>query len=136
VFYVQYAHARLCSVARQAQEVFTDLDLRPEALARAEFDLLDDAGERRIMRLVAQFPRIVEAAAEAREPHRVAFFAHELASALHAQWNRGKDDPRLRFVYEGARDLTLARQALGSVVASTLAGALGVLGVSAPREMR
>ena len=91
VFYVQYAHARVRSVLRQAQSVFPNFDLAPGALARADLSLLTDDGERDVMRTLAQYPRTILQAAEAREPHRVAFFAHELATRFHAHWNRGKD---------------------------------------------
>ena len=88
------------------------------------------------MRVLAQYPRIVLQAAEAHEPHRVAFFAHELATRFHAHWNRGKDLPDLRFVNENDRNLSYARLASGCGVGLVLASALSILGVSAPEEMR
>jgi arginyl-tRNA synthetase len=136
VFYVQYAHARGRSVLRQGQATFPDLDLGRAALARADLGLLADDGERAILRLIAQFPRIVEQAAWAREPHRVAFYAHDLATGFHAHWNRGKDMPPLRLVREDHRELTVARMALASAVTGVLAVALSILGVNAPEEMR
>jgi arginyl-tRNA synthetase len=136
VFYVQYAHARGRSVLRQAMATFPDLDLSPKALAAAELALLDDESEGAILRLIAQFPRIVDQAAAAREPHRVAFYAHDLATSFHAHWNRGKDMPHLRFVNEINRDLTNARMALVISVTLVLAAALMILGVNAPEEMR
>jgi arginyl-tRNA synthetase len=136
VFYVQYAHARGCSVLRQGQATFPDLDLSPQALAAADFSGIDDEGERAILRLLAQFPRAVEQAAAAREPHRIAFYAHDLATSFHAHWNRGKDLPHLRFVNEINRDLTIARMALATSVTRILASALAILGVAAPEEMR
>jgi arginyl-tRNA synthetase len=136
VFYVQYAHARGCSVLRQGRVVFADLDLSPEALVAADLALLDDESEGSILRLIAQFPRIVDQAAMAREPHRIAFYAHDLATSFHAHWNRGKDLPHLRFVNEINRDLSNARMALVTSVTLTLATALSILGVSAPEEMR
>ena len=136
VFYVQYAHARGCSVLRQGRATFPDLDLSPRALAGADFSGIDDEGERAILRLLAQFPRAVEQAAAAREPHRIAFYAHDLATSFHAHWNRGKDLPHLRFVNEINRDLTIARMALATSVTRILASALAILGVAAPEEMR
>ena len=136
VFYVQYAHARGCSVLRQGQATLPDLDLSDAALAGADLGLLVDDSERAILRLIAQFPRIVEQAAAAREPHRIAFYAHDLATGFHAHWNRGKDMPHLRFVNEVHRDLTNARMALASAVTKVLAAALSILGVNAPEEMR
>jgi arginyl-tRNA synthetase len=136
VFYVQYAHARGRSVLRQALTIFPDLDLSPRALAGADLALLTDESEGMILRLIAQFPRIVEQAATAREPHRIAFYAHDLATGFHAHWNRGKDLPHLRFVNEINRDLTIARMALTTSVTLVLSTALAILGVKAPEEMR
>jgi arginyl-tRNA synthetase len=136
VFYVQYAHARARSVLRQAHMVFPALDLAPNALAEADFDQLVDEGERGVMRALAQYPRVVVQAAEAHEPHRIAFYAHDLATLFHAHWNRGKDSPHLRFVNEGNASLTNARIGLVAATAFVLASALTILGVSAPEEMR
>jgi arginyl-tRNA synthetase len=136
VFYVQYAHARSRSVLRQGKAVFPDFDLAQQALAEADVSLLTDEGERELLRTFAQYPRLVRQAAEAHEPHRIAFFAHELATRFHAHWNRGKDAPRLRFVKENERNLSYARLALVAAVSLVLASALSILGVSAPEEMR
>ena len=136
VFYVQYAHARVRSVLRQGQAAFPDFDLQPTALAKANLALLADDGERSLMRTIAQYPRMVVQAAEAHEPHRVAFYAHELATLFHAHWNRGKDLRSLRFVNEIHRDLSYARLGLVAAVGLVLASALSILGVSAPKEMR
>ncbi len=136
VFYVQYAHARARSVLRQGHAAFPDLDLSPGALAQADISLLNDSGERDLMRTMAQYPRLVLQAAEAHEPHRVAFFAHELATRFHAHWNRGKDLRDLRFVNEMSRRLSHARLGLVAAVGLVLASALSILGVSAPEEMR
>ena len=136
VFYVQYAHARARSVLRQGKAVFADFDPGPKALAQADLSLLTDEGERELMRTLAQYPRLVRQAADAHEPHRIAFFAHELATRFHAHWNRGKDAPRLRFINENERILSYARLALVAAVSLVLASALSILGVSAPEEMR
>src|SRR5574337_508422 len=136
VFYVQYAHARAQSVLRQAKTVFPDFDLAPAALAAADLSLLSDAGEQDLMRTLAHFPRVVLQAASVREPHRVAFFAHDLATRFHAHWNRGKDSRNLRFVNETSRSLSYSRLCLVTGVGLVLASALSILGVSAPDEMR
>jgi arginyl-tRNA synthetase len=136
VFYVQYAHARARSVLRQGKAVFADFDLDPRALARADLSLLTHEGERELMRTLGLYPRVVRQAAEAHEPHRIAFFAHELATRLHAHWNRGKEARDLRFVNETERNLSYARLALVAAVGLVLASALSILGVSAPEEMR
>jgi len=136
VFYVQYGHARCASVFRQAAQAFPDLDLSPAALARAELHRLQDESEIGIIRLIAGYPRLVEAAATAHEPHRVAFFIHDLASAFHALWNKGKDLPQLRFVNQSDQQSTEARLALVHAVRCVLASGLAILGVAAPDEMR
>ena len=136
VFYVQYAHARARSVLRQGHAAFPDLDLSPTALAGADAGLLADEGERDLIRVMAQYPRAVLQAADAHEPHRIAFYAHELATRFHAHWNRGKDLNDLRFVKENDRNLSHARLGLVAAVGLVLASALSILGVSAPEEMR
>lgn len=136
VFYVQYGHARCMSVLGQGRREFPNLDVSPAALAEVDLDKLQDSGERDMIARVAQWPRVVRASALAKEPHRVAFFLHDLASALHAHWNRGKDLPNLRFVKADDADLTRARLALVSAVGVTLRSGLRLLGVSAPDEMR
>ena len=136
VFYVQYANARGHSILRQARGAFPDLDLSAESLSASSLDLLSDEGEKAIAKLIAQYPRQIEAAAAAHEPHRVAFYLHDLASAFHSHWNRGKDHPGLRFVNEENRELTRARVALVVALTRVLASGLGILGVSAPEEMR
>lgn len=136
VFYVQYAHARCASVFRQAAETFPGVDHGPEALAAADLGLLVDEGEIDVIRKIAMFPRIVEQAAGAHEPHRVAFFLYELAASLHQLWNKGKDLPQLRFVNQADSESTRARLAVAHAVRCTIASGLSILGVSAPDEMR
>ncbi len=136
VFYVQYAHARGRSVIRQAQAALKDAPLDPASLSSARLELLEDSGEIELIKLIAQYPRQIDAAAAAHEPHRIAFYVHELASALHSHWNKGKDQPQLRFVNEEKRDLTCARVALVTSLTRVLASGLDILGVSAPEEMR
>jgi arginyl-tRNA synthetase len=141
VFYVQYGHARAQSVFRNAVEAVPDLPgaraARAELLAGVPLERLSDAAEIELMRLIAQFPRLVEAAAAAHEPHRIAFYLFDLASAFHTQWTRGgKDSPYLRFIIQDDREVTLARLALVEGVATVLSVGLGLLGVTAPDEMR
>jgi arginyl-tRNA synthetase len=140
VFYVQYGHARGHSVFRNAREVVPDLPLdkaaRTAVLAGAALDRLDDPGELALMRRLALYPRLVEAAAISHEPHRVAFYLYELASDFHSQWNRGKDTPHLRFIIQNDPQMTVARLALVQGVVTVLAIGLGMLGVEAPEEMR
>ncbi len=136
VFYVQYAHARCASIFRQAREAYPDLDVSPAALAQADLARLTDEAEVGIVKLIAAYPRIIEGAAAAHEPHRVAFFVHELASAFHSLWNKGKDSPQLRFVNQTDRESTVARLAFVHAVRSVLASGLAVAGVAAPEEMR
>jgi arginyl-tRNA synthetase len=140
VFYVQYGHARGRSVFRNARDVVPDLpseaSARAAALIGAPLERLDDAGELALMRRLALYPRLLEAAALAHEPHRIAFYLYELASDFHAQWNRGKDAPHLRFIIQNDPQMTMARLALVQGVVTVLASGLGVLGVEAPEEMR
>jgi arginyl-tRNA synthetase len=136
VFYVQYAHARCASIFRQARETFPDLDLSPAALAQADLLILSDEAEVGIVKMMAAYPRVIESAAVAHEPHRVVFFVHELASAFHSLWNKGKDSPQLRFVNQTDRKSTLARLAFVHAVRGVLASGLAVAGVAAPEEMR
>jgi arginyl-tRNA synthetase len=136
VFYVQYAHARTRSILRNAREAFPGLPVEPLAFVDSALDRLTDEGEITLAKLIAGYPRLVEQAALAKEPHRVAFYLYDLASALHAQWNRGKDSPHLRFIIEDDRVLTYARLALVHAVALVIASGLSILGVDAPEEMR
>jgi arginyl-tRNA synthetase len=141
VFYVQYGHARGQSIFRNAREVVPDLpterDSRAEFLAAGDFNLLDEQAELSLMRRIALYPRMVEAAAVAHEPHRIAFYLYDLASEFHAHWTRGgKESPHLRFIIQNDRKLTMARLALVEGVVTVLASGLGLLGVGAPDEMR
>ncbi|MGK2921637.1 MAG: arginine--tRNA ligase [Methyloceanibacter sp.] len=135
VFYVQYAHARASSVLRNVREGFPDLDMGEDQLARADLERLNDDGEIALIRSLAQFPRIVEGAAQAHEPHRLGFYLYDLAGDFHGLWNRGKDLPQLRFIYENDRELTRARVALVAATKRVLAMGLGILGVHALHEL-
>jgi arginyl-tRNA synthetase len=140
VFYVQYGHARGHSVFRNAREVVPDLPeeagARAAFLADAALDRLNDAAELDLLRRLALYPRTVEAAASAHEPHRIAFYLYDLASEFHALWTRGRDLPYLRFIINNDAEITKARLALVQGVVSVLASGLAVLGVDAPDEMR
>ena len=136
VFYVQYAHARSHSVMRQAAKDMPGLDISEPALKRADTTLLSDEGEAALIRKMAEYPRLIDAAARSHEPHRLAFYLYELASLLHAQWNRGRDLPDLRFIHQENAPLTLARLALVHAVSTILACGLEIIGADAPEEMR
>ncbi|HEV7874383.1 MAG TPA: arginine--tRNA ligase, partial [Enterovirga sp.] len=136
VFYVQYAHARCASVFRQASEALPGTPLDEAALAGADLARLSDESEIDLQRRLAQYPRLIEAAAAAHEPHRVAFYLYETASVFHALWNKGKDLPQLRFVNQNDEDSSKARLALVKALQSVLASGLAILGVTAPDEMR
>jgi len=140
VFYVQYGHARGHSVFRNAAEALPDLPAEGAArtayLSQAELARLDDPGELSLMRKLALYPRLVEAAALAHEPHRVAFYLYELASEFHGQWSRGTGAPHLRFIIQHDPQLTVARLALVQGLVTVLASGLALLGVEAPNEMR
>ena len=135
VFYVQYAHARCMSVFRQAREAFPDLDVTPAELAKAVSGISDPA-ELQLIAKAAEFPRVVESAAQAQEPHRVAFYLYDLASSFHAHWNKGKDQTELRFVNDKSRESSIARLGLVYAVASVLKSGLAITGTAAPDEMR
>jgi len=136
VFYVQYAHARIRSVFRHAAEMFDSQELTPEALADADTSLLKDETELELIKLMAGWPRIVEQAALAHEPHRIAFYLNDLASVFHLLWNKGKDETHLRFLSESDPDLSRARLALIQGVAFVIASGLNVFGVTPVEEMR
>lgn len=129
VFYVQYAHARCCSVLRNAS-------IDEDQLATVDVSLLDDPAELEVIKELANWPRVVEAAADAHEPHRVAFYLNDVASAFHGLWNKGKDNTRLRFISDDDPDGTIARLALVTGVATVIASGLGVMGVKPLEELR
>ena len=152
VFYVQYGHARACSIFRNAREgvpspdgaapaIVPDLPVddasRAKFLSKAPLAQLNDPAELALMKKIAEYPRLIEAAAAAHEPHRIAFYLYELASEFHAHWTRGgKKSPHLRFIIQSDPTLTVARLALVQGVATVLASGLALLGVGAPEEMR
>lgn len=132
VWYVQYASARINSVLRRAAEM--GVDVSDAALVQAV--ALDHPAQGALARRIAEWPRTVEIAARAHEPHRIAFFLYDLASDLHALWNRGNDEPALRFVQDGDIGATAAKIALARAVGVVISAGLGILGVTPAREMR
>ena len=140
VFYVQYGHARGHSIFKNAREVIPDLPEEDRAraafLGDAAVERLNDPAELSLLRQLAQYPRLIDAAASAHEPHRIAFYLYDLASEFHALWTRGRDLPYLRFIITNDAEITKARLALVQGVVSVLASGLAILGVDAPDEMR
>ena len=129
VFYVQYAHARISSLQRKAADVGVSLG------TKADLGLLD-ADDLTLVKLASQYPRVVEAAAMAHEPHRIAFYLYDLAAALHAHWNRGNDDTDRRFLIESKPELTRARLELARGIGQVIRNGLSLMGVEAAEEMR
>ena len=136
VFYVQYAHARAASVMRNAKEAFAGLDPDGPEVSQASLAGLSDPAEIDVIRRLSAFPRLMAGAAEAREPHRVAFYLYDLASAFHGLWTRGNDSPQLRFIQANDRSLTASRLALVAATKQVISSGLAVLGVEAPDAMR
>ncbi len=136
VFYVQYAHARIRSVMRKAQDTFDASAISPDALAKANLDGLTDVDELALIRNMATWPRTVESAAEAHEAHRVAYYLNDLASLFHGLWNKGNEDASLRFLIPEQNELTIARLAMIQGVAFVIASGLKVIGVTPVEEMR
>jgi arginyl-tRNA synthetase len=137
VFYVQYGHARGQSVFRNARTAFPDLPEDMVTLAEtADLVGLTDEAELALMRRIALYPRVVEGASLAHEPHRIAFYLYDLASEFHALWTLGNSAPYLRFIIQNDRQMTAARLVLVQGVVTVLASGLKLLGVEAPNEMR
>jgi arginyl-tRNA synthetase len=129
VFYVQYAHARIRSLQRKAAEAGVSVD------GAADLGLLD-AEELGLVKVAAQYPRVVEGAAMAHEPHRIAFYLYDLAAAFHALWNRGNDDPDRRFLVENNPQISRARLELAGAIGQVIKNGLKIMGVEAVEEMR
>jgi arginyl-tRNA synthetase len=136
VFYVQYAHARICSVFRNVVEALPDLDVGDAALQGAPIERLSDEGELDLIKRLAGWPAVVEGAALAHEPHRIAYYMYDLASAFHTIWTRGRDEPALRFIEASEPERTLARMALIRGIQIVIASGLTIFGVTPVEEMR
>jgi arginyl-tRNA synthetase len=136
VFYVQYAHARGRSVFRHAAEMFPGVDLSDKGLAAADMSLLADSDELQVLKMLAAWPRLVEGAALAHEPHRIAFYMYDLAAQFHGLWNKGNEAASLRFLQADNTSLSLARLALVRGVGVVIASGLAVFGVEPVEEMR
>ena len=126
VFYVQYAHARICSLKRKVEEAGISGDADPALL---------DAEDLALIKFAAQFPRIVEAAAANHEPHRIAFFLYDMAASFHAHWNIGNDRPDRRILVVNNAPLTLSRLLLATAIGQVIANGLSIMGVAAAEEM-
>ncbi|MDE1900275.1 MAG: arginine--tRNA ligase [Alphaproteobacteria bacterium] len=136
VFYVQYAHARCCSILRHAAELFTPDELSEAGLAKADLSKIASEDELLVIKNLANWSRIVESAAAAQEPHRVAFYLMETAASFHGLWNKGNDNAALRFIIPADKPLTHARLALIAAVRTVLRSGLGVLGCQPMEELR
>ncbi len=136
VFYVQYCHARCCSVLRHAAAEIPGVSLDPVSLAGADLNRLTDSGELDLIKLLAEWPRLLESAADAHEPHRVAFYLYDLAGAFHGLWTKGKDNAELRFLLPDDPAMTAARLALVQATAFVIASGLEIFGVTPVEEMR
>jgi arginyl-tRNA synthetase len=137
VFYVQYSHARCRSVLRHAAEMFQVNEIQSDLVRKANFKYLTDPAELALIKIMAAWPQTVESAAEAHEPHRIAYYLHELSAAFHALWTKGNnEDTSLRFLSGDDRSLTLARLALVKALSIVIASGLEIMGVKPVEEMR
>lgn len=136
VFYVQYAHARACSVIRNGQEATAIESVDDSSLSEADMSLLTDEAELALIKTLASWPRLVDAAAQAREPHRIAYYLNDVAAGFHGLWNKGNEDVGLRFIIADNEALTRSRLALVRAVAVVVASGLAVMGVKPVEEMR
>ncbi len=133
IFYVQYAHARICSVMRHAETLWEDLDV---SIARADVSTLSDPAELGLIKILAQYPKIIEVAAHLHEPHRVAYYLYDVASCFHSLWNKGKENARLRFIDESEREGSLARLTLLKATQQIIAAGLKIYKIDPVQEMR
>ncbi len=136
VFYVQYAHARCASALKRGQAEVAGLDVAAVLSGHTDLSGLDDPGEIDLIRQLGKMPRMIEAAARDREPHRITYYLYDLASSFHQQWNRGNDLPHLRFIRSDDPVNSAARLTLVAATKQVISSGLGVLGVHAPDELR
>jgi arginyl-tRNA synthetase len=137
VFYVQYSHARCCSVLRQAMEIFKVEEISIHALKNSDYRNLTDPGELALIKMMAAWPQTLKGAAQAHEPHRIAYYLHDLSASFHALWAKGsKENTSLRFLVQDNRPLTLARLAMIKSLAMVIASGLEVMGIEPVQEMR
>ena len=134
VFYVQYAHARICSVIRNAEEIFGAIN--DDDLADSDTHLIDDPAEIALLKMISAFPRVLESAAVNHEPHRIAFYLQDLASTFHSLWNLGKERPDLKFIIDDKKNVTMARVSMIRCCAFVIASGLDIMGVRPEEEMR
>lgn len=135
VYYVQYAYARACSIRRHLQAAFPSMDLSAKGLAGADFSLLAAEADLEMIKTIAEWPRQVEVAAEAREPHRISYYLYHVASVFHGLWTKGRDDAQLRFIYTEDEKKSLAKFALVQGVANVISSGLDIFGVQPLEEM-
>lgn len=135
VFYVQYGHARVYSVLKRAKEAFPDINTTDDVLAEADLSILSEESELQLIKTMINWPRIVESAAIAHEPHRISYYLYDLASEFHALWNKGNDRVDLRFIIEDNKEITLSRLAMIKAFSSIIATGLAILGVEPLKEM-
>lgn len=136
VFYVQYAHARCCSVLRNADIRGTGGSFEKSNFCGNSLSLLKDENELNVIKILTNWPRIIQGAAKAHEPHRIAFYLSDLAAAFHSLWNKGKEDEKLRFIVENNQELSHARLSLIKAISIVIAAGLEVIGIEAAEELR